>query len=82
MSKFNWNGWHTTQLTLNIMHRCAERLGLDIHDDEVADQLYWICCDLESWPEGEGFGSSDSYGYIKSAAEEFGIVWPPEEEAA
>jgi len=82
MIKFIWNTWNTTHLTLNVMEQCANRLGLDIQDNDVADRLYWICCDLESWPEDHGFGSSDSYGYIKAAANEFDKVWPLEEEAA
>lgn len=73
MSKFTSNGYHTTQLTLNVMATVARRLGLDIDDDDVSDKLYWICCDLESFPEDEGFGSSDHYGYIQQARREFDI---------
>jgi len=74
MSKYNTNGFHTTDLVLNVMWRVANHLGLDLQDDAVANRLYWICCDLESFPEGEGFGSSDAYGYIKAAEREFGLV--------
>ena len=80
-SKSHWhtNYWNTTPLTLNIMEQIARRLELDKLNDEVADKLYWICYGLEDWPEDEGFGSSDSYGYTMRAREEFNI---PLEEAA
>ena len=67
------NKWNTSHLTLNIMDRVANSCDLDINDNDVAERLYWICCDLESFPEGEGFGSSDAYSYIERAKEEFGI---------
>ena len=71
MSKFSENLFHTTHLTRNIMEQIATRLELDIHDDEVSEKLYWICCNLESWPEDEGFGTSDSYSYTMEAREAF-----------
>jgi hypothetical protein len=71
MSKYENNGWHTTDLVLSIMERVALHLDLDINDDVVANKLYWICCDLESWDEDQGFGSSDVYGYIEQAKKEF-----------
>ena len=73
MSKFQNNDWYTTPLTLNVMHTVAERLELNIGDDAVADELYWVCCSLEDWPEGEGFGSSDSYGFVREAERVFHI---------
>jgi len=76
-SKFDGNGWNTTDLTLSIMARVARLTTLDIHDDKVANELYWICCSLEDWPEDQGFGSSDSYGYMREAQRVFHI--PAEE---
>lgn len=76
ISKFEVNGWNTTQLTLNVMQRVARLTKLDIHDDLVANELYGICNRLEDWPEDEGFGSSDSYGYYREAMRRFHI---PEE---
>lgn len=73
MSKHSTNAFHTTDLTLSIMARVASVLELDINDDTVADRLYIICCGLETWPEGEGFGSSDAYTYIQQAKKEFNI---------
>ncbi len=73
-SKYDDNGWHTTDLTLSIMARIARQLDLDIYNDQVADELYWICCHLESWPEGEGFGSSDSYGEYCHALRVFHVT--------
>ena len=73
MSKYESNGWNTTYLTLNIMARVARLTTLDIHDDKVANELYWICCDLEDWPEDQGFGSSDSYSYMIEARRVFHI---------
>ena len=72
MNHFQLNHWNTTQLVLNIMERVANQVGVDINDNSVADKLYDICCDLEDWPEDEGFGSSDSYSYTKAAEKEFG----------
>lgn len=72
--KYALNQFHTTDLVLNVMATCAERVGQDINDDEVAEKLYWICCDLESWDDGEGFGSSDHYSYINAARKEFGLT--------
>ncbi len=69
MSKFETNYWNTSLLALNIMERCARHCGKDIHNDDVAEKLYWICDDLEDWPEDEGFGSSDAYSYLKQAEE-------------
>ena len=71
MSNYAINKFNTTDLTLNVMANCARSLGLDIDDDKVADTLYWICCDLESYPEDCGFGSSDSYSYVQAARKEF-----------
>jgi hypothetical protein len=76
MSAYSENRFNTTHLTLNVMANAARRLDLDIEDDKVADTLYWICCDLESWPEDCGFGSSDHYSYVQQARKEFDI---PEE---
>ena len=73
MNKFLFNSFNTTDLTLNTMELCARVLGLDINDNDVSSRLYQICCDLESWPENEGFGSSDSYSYIQHARKEFNI---------
>lgn len=70
-SNYSRNSYNTTELTLNVMLRCAERIGKDIHDNQVADRLYDICSDLESWPEDEGFGTSDHYTYIKQAKDTF-----------
>lgn len=70
MSKFSTNGFNTTQLVLNVMSRCAAATNQDIHDDEVSNSLYWTCCDLESWPEDQGFGSSDINCYIRRAEKE------------
>lgn len=67
MSKFEKNDWNTTDLVLDVMRTCARRTNQDINDDNVSDTLYWICCDLESWPEDHGFGSSDHYSYIEQA---------------
>lgn len=72
MSKYRRNGWHTTDLVRNVMSDVARRLELDIHDDEVADKLYWICCDLEEW-ECDEWGSSDSYSYVQEARRVFGL---------
>ena len=73
LSGFENNRFNTTDLTLSVMWQVARRLGIDIHDNDVSDRLYWICCGLESHPEGHGFGSSDSYGYVLQAREDFGI---------
>lgn len=69
-SHFEVNHWNTTSLTLNVMERVARQANLNISNDVVADQLYQICADLESWPTDEGFGSSDSYSYLKRAEQE------------
>jgi hypothetical protein len=76
MSKFIDNGFNTTDLVLNVMANCARHLGLDTQDDETADELYWICCDLESWPEECGFGSSDHYSYVERARRVFHVPEP------
>lgn len=72
-TKFATNAYHTTLLTLNVMDTVARITGLDLTDDDTADRLYDICCDLEDFPEDEGFGSSDHYSYIKHAEAEFGL---------
>lgn len=74
MSKFQINHWHTTLLVLNVMATVARILKLDLHNDEVSNELYWVCCDLEDFPKDEGFGSSDHYGYIQDAKRVFHIV--------
>ncbi len=71
MSKYEQNGFNTTHLVLNVMATVARSVGLDINDDDTANRLYDICCDLESFPEDEGFGSSDHYSYIQQAKAEF-----------
>jgi len=71
MSKFESNEFCTTDLVLNIMELCADRLKLDINDNATSTKLYDICCDLEFHPEDQGFGSSDSYSYVKNAEEVF-----------
>lgn len=73
MSNINANIWNTTPLTLSVMTRVGLFLELDIHDNTVADALYWICCDLEDWPEDEGFGTSDTYSFVEKARKEFGL---------
>ena len=73
MSNYAINKFNTTDLTLHVMANCARSLGLDIDDDKVADTLYWICCDLESYPADCGFGSSDNYSYVQAARKEFHI---------
>lgn len=70
-TKFATNRFYTTHLTLNVMATVARGLGLDLTDDDIADRLYDICCDLEDFPEDEGFGTSDHYGYFKHARSEF-----------
>ena len=67
------NYWNTTDLTLSVMSRIADRLGLDIEDSEVADKLYSICSDLESWPPECGFGSSDIHSYLTMAEDMFNV---------
>lgn len=74
LSKFDDNGWNTRLLVLNVMATCARWHDLDIHDDKVADELYWICNGLEDWPEDEGFGSSDHYSYSRETVRVFHIV--------
>ena len=76
MYNYQLNSYNTTDLTLNIMARIARQLDLDIEDDRIADELYLICSHLESWPEGEGFGSSDSYGEHQEAMRVFHIPAP------
>jgi hypothetical protein len=71
VSKHTFNEYNTTDLVLNVMATVARHLELDIEDDEVADTLYWICCDLESWDEDHGFGTSDHYSYIQEAKKAF-----------
>lgn len=73
MSKFSRNHWHARDLTLNVMERCASEIGADIHDDEIADRIYWSVVSLESFPEGEGFGSSDFWPYLESVEREFDL---------
>ena len=74
MSKHSTNGFNTTDLTLSVMASVARRLDLDINDDDVANKLYWSCCSLESWSEGEGFGSSDHYSYVQAARRDFDLL--------
>ena len=76
-SYYDLNKWNTTLLVLNVMERCASWHGLDIHNNAVADELYWICCDLQDWPEGEGFGSSDHYSYSQETKRRFHILPDP-----
>jgi hypothetical protein len=73
MSAFRLNKFNTSDLTLNVMANVARSLDLEIEDDSVAESLYWICCGLESYPEGHGFGSSDHYSYVQQARKEFNI---------
>lgn len=73
MSNFSQNKFYTTDLVLNVMERCASRLDLDIHDNDVADRLYQVACTLEDYPEDCGFGSSDMWCYVGYAEKEFGI---------
>lgn len=70
-SNYSQNTFNTTHLVLNVMENVARHLDLDIHRNETASKLYDICCDLEDFPEDEGFGSSDHYGYIQQAKREF-----------
>lgn len=72
LSDFTVNKFNTTLLVRNVMENVARHLKVDIHDNKIADTLYWICCDLEDFPEDEGFGSSDHYTYIQRAKEELG----------
>ena len=65
MTKFETNHWNTDLLVLNVMERCARHCGKDIHDDDVAEKLYWICSDLEG--EDSEFGSSDAFTYLNEA---------------
>lgn len=67
------NFWNTTDLVLSVMARVADRLGLVIEDNEVADKLYSICSDLESWPSECGFGTSDIRPYLTAAEDLFGV---------
>jgi len=71
ISKYEQNDFNTTLLVLNVMANVARKLDLDVNNDDTANRLYDICCDLESFPEDEGFGSSDHYGYIQAAKREF-----------
>lgn len=73
ISDYDLNKFNTRDLVLNVMAFCARQLDLDIHDNDVAMRLYYCCCDLESFPEGEGFGSSDHWCYVQRAEQEFGI---------
>lgn len=70
-SKHERNGFNTTGLVLNVMATVARSVKLDINDDDTADRLYQICSVLESFPQEEGFGSSDHYSYIEEAKAEF-----------
>lgn len=76
-NKFDNNYFNTTDLTLSVMARVADRLGLHIEDDEVSEKLYSICSDLESWPTDEGFGTSDIYPYLRTAEDVFGVESKP-----
>lgn len=70
LSDYTRNKFNTTLLVRNVMATVARVLEVDIHDNKIADTLYWICCDLEDFPEDEGFGTSDHYSYVKRAREE------------
>lgn len=70
-SDFEVNKWNTTDLVLSVMERCADYCQMNIHNDNVANELYWICCDLETWDEDQGFGSSDMYVYRQYAKATF-----------
>ncbi len=70
LSDFTVNKFHTTHLVLNVMETVARVLEVDIHRNDIADTLYWICCDLEDFPKDEGFGTSDHYSYVQRAREE------------
>lgn len=72
-SKYESNGWRTTDLVLNVMQRCASTLGLDLDDDETSDGLYEVCCSLETWNDDEGIGTSDVGVYVRDAAKYFNI---------
>lgn len=74
-NKYEANGFRTTDLVLNVMGTVAHRLDLNIADDDVANRLYDICCDLESFPDDEGFGYSDHYSYVQTAAKEFQLEY-------
>lgn len=73
-SKYERNSWNTRLLVLNVMATCARWHDLDIHNDDVADELYWICSRLEDWPEDEGFGSSDHYSFSQETIRVFHLV--------
>jgi hypothetical protein len=70
LSDYTRNKFNTTLLVRNVMATVARVLEVDIHDNKIADTLYWICCDLEDFPEDEGFGTSDHYSYVQRAREE------------
>lgn len=70
LSDYTRNKFNTTLLVLNVMATVARVLELDIHRNDVANSLYQICCNLEDFPEDEGFGTSDHYSYVKRAREE------------
>ena len=76
MTYFDYNKWNTTDLVLNIMARVARQLDLDIQDDRISDEMYWVCCSLEHWPQDQGFGSSDSYSQYMEARRVFHIPEP------
>jgi hypothetical protein len=67
MSNYANNTYNTTDLTLSVMARVANTVGLNINLNQVADVMYDICCRLEGWSDGQGFGSSDMYIYIQEA---------------
>lgn len=66
MSKHSRNGFNTTNLTLSVMKIVAHRIGVDIHDDCVANALYEACRSIEQWNDHRGFGSADSFKYIRA----------------
>ena len=70
LSNYTRNKFNTTLLVLNVMATVARVLEVDIHRNDIADTLYWICCDLEDFPKDEGFGTSDHYSYVQRAREE------------
>ena len=80
-SKYAVNGFRTTPLVLNVMWIVANRLNLNIDDDTVSNDLYDICCSLESYPADADFGSSDSFSYVQRAKKEL-VIEPAERKIA
>ena len=73
MTKFDRNGFNTTDLVLNVMERVALALDLDLDNDDVANEIYYECSSLEDYPEDCGFGSSDAYSFIEGVRRVFNI---------